>query len=77
MTYRYSSGRVGKSKLRPLRTHLPADTLDFLWVLLRLRKESVGGTELAKALDDIKAAESSLEVDRRFLWLETIAVRFA
>ncbi len=55
----------------------PAETLDLLWVLLRLRKESVGMPYLARALDEIKAADPILELDRRFQWLETISVRFA
>jgi hypothetical protein len=58
-------------------TRFPAETLDMLWVLLRLRKESVGLSNLANALDEIKAASPALELDRRFQWLETIAVRFA
>jgi SIR2-like domain len=55
----------------------PAETLDLLWALLRLRKESVGMPNLATALDEIKAAAPNLELDRRFQWLETVAVRFA
>lgn len=54
-----------------------AGTLELLWALLRHRKESVGMPYLASALDQIKAADPSLELDRRFQWLETISVRFA
>jgi hypothetical protein len=57
--------------------YFPAETLDLLWTLLRLRKESVGMPNLAAALDEIKAAAPNLELDRRFQWLETVAVRFA
>lgn len=58
-------------------TRFPGETLDLLWVLLRLRKESVGDPRLANILDQMKAADPPLELDKRFQWLETISVRFA
>ena len=55
----------------------PGETLDLLWLLLRRRRESVGSPGLANALDAIKAAAPELEIDRRFQWLETKALRFS
>jgi hypothetical protein len=61
----------------PTTTQFPREMLELLWVLFRLRKESVGDPLLAAALDEIKAAMPPLEVDRRFQHLERISVRFS
>lgn len=55
--------------------NFPEATLDLLWCVLRKRADGYGSTELGEALDKIKAAEPRLEIDRRFQWLETRAMR--
>lgn len=61
----------------PLPGRFPKETLDLLWALLRKRVAPYQSPELAKTLDAIKAAEPALEIDRRFQWLETKAMRLA
>lgn len=55
----------------------PEETLEFLWRLFRKRTETYGSPELATTLDAIRAARPLLEIDRRFQWLESKAIRFA
>jgi hypothetical protein len=58
-------------------TRFPAECLDFLWTLLRERTTSNGTYYLGESLDAIKAADPSLERDRRFQRLESITFRLA
>lgn len=60
-----------------LPTRFPAQCLDFLWTLLRERTTSSGTYYLGESLDAIKAADPSLERDRRFQRLESITFRLA
>jgi hypothetical protein len=55
----------------------PDETLEFLWCLFRKRTETYGSPDLAATLDAIRAAKPLLEIDRRFQWLESKAIRFA
>jgi hypothetical protein len=55
----------------------PEETLEFLWCLFRKRTETYGSPELATTLDSIRTARPLLEIDRRFQWLESKAIRFA
>lgn len=55
----------------------PEETLEFLWCLFRKRTETYASPELATTLDSIRAGRPHLEIDRRFQWLESKAIRFA